>query len=59
VAAAARINGVNGANGGARQVPVVRPAPARENPSLASVTEAIKSDVEADDLDVPAFIRKR
>jgi cell division protein FtsZ len=55
--AAAQINALNG--GGARQVPVIRPAPARENPSLAAVTEAIKNDVEADDLDVPAFIRKR
>jgi cell division protein FtsZ len=56
---APQINGLNAANGSARQVPVVRPAPARENPSLAAVTDAIKSDVEADDLDVPAFIRKR
>jgi hypothetical protein len=46
--AAAQINGLNG--GGVRQVPVVRPAPARENPTLAAVTEAIKNDVEADDL---------
>jgi cell division protein FtsZ len=50
---------ISGGNGAMRQPPVVRPAPARENPSLAAVTEAIKSDVEADDLDVPAFIRKR
>jgi len=34
-------------------------APARENPNLASVTEAIRGAVEHDDLDVPAFIRKR
>jgi cell division protein FtsZ len=34
-------------------------APARETPSLASVTEAIRGAVEHDDLDVPAFIRKR
>ena len=33
--------------------------PARENPNLASVTEAIRGAVEHDDLDVPAFIRKR
>jgi cell division protein FtsZ len=49
------------ANGGTMlPAPVVRQAaPARENPSLATVTEAIRSSVEADDLDVPAFIRKR
>jgi hypothetical protein len=34
-------------------------APARENPNLATVTESMTSRVEADDLDVPAFIRKR
>jgi cell division protein FtsZ len=34
-------------------------APARENPNLAAVSEAMTSGVEADDLDVPAFIRKR
>jgi cell division protein FtsZ len=34
-------------------------APSRENPNLATVTEALTSSVEADDLDVPAFIRKR
>ena len=34
-------------------------APARENPNLATMTESIKSAVEHDDLDVPAFIRKR
>jgi hypothetical protein len=34
-------------------------APARENPSLATITESIKTAVEPDDLDVPAFIRKR
>jgi cell division protein FtsZ len=33
--------------------------PARENPNLATMTESIKSAVEHDDLDVPAFIRKR
>jgi cell division protein FtsZ len=33
--------------------------PARETPNLATMTEAIKSAVEHDDLDVPAFIRKR
>ncbi len=34
-------------------------APARESPNLATITESIKSAVEHDDLDVPAFIRKR
>jgi len=34
-------------------------APARETPNLASMTEAIRGAVEHDDLDVPAFIRKR
>ena len=33
--------------------------PARETPSLATVTESIRGSVEPDDLDVPAFIRKR
>jgi cell division protein FtsZ len=51
--------GINGANGNSHSAPTVRSAPTRENPSLAAVTEAIKSGVEADDLDVPAFIRKR
>src|SRR5581483_3547908 len=34
-------------------------APARETPNLATMTETIKTAVEHDDLDVPAFIRKR
>jgi cell division protein FtsZ len=34
-------------------------APTRENPNLATMTQAIKGSVEQDDLDVPAFIRKR
>src|SRR5436309_8819908 len=33
--------------------------PTRERPSLESVKEAVKGTVEQDDLDVPAFIRKR
>ncbi len=33
--------------------------PTRETPNLASMTEAIRGAVEHDDLDVPAFIRKR
>jgi cell division protein FtsZ len=53
------LHGSNGTNGGMRAAPVVRAAPARENPSLASVTEASMTGLETDDLDVPAFIRKR
>jgi len=34
-------------------------SPVRENPTLATVTEAIRGTIEPDDLDVPAFIRKR
>jgi cell division protein FtsZ len=34
-------------------------APARESPNLATMTESIRTAVEHDDLDVPAFIRKR
>ncbi|HEY2115006.1 MAG TPA: cell division protein FtsZ [Candidatus Angelobacter sp.] len=34
-------------------------APARENPNLSTMTDSIRSAVEQDDLDVPAFIRKR
>jgi hypothetical protein len=34
-------------------------APVRETPNLATMTETIKTAVEHDDLDVPAFIRKR
>ncbi|HEX3092191.1 MAG TPA: cell division protein FtsZ [Candidatus Angelobacter sp.] len=33
--------------------------PTRENPNLATMTDSIRSAVEQDDLDVPAFIRKR
>jgi hypothetical protein len=33
--------------------------PARENPTIESVKESVKGTVEKDDLDVPAFIRKR
>ncbi|MBZ5627937.1 MAG: cell division protein FtsZ [Acidobacteriia bacterium] len=47
-------------NGGAMNGGAVRlAAPARENPNLAAVSEAMTGGVEADDLDVPAFIRKR
>ncbi|HEY2170973.1 MAG TPA: cell division protein FtsZ [Candidatus Angelobacter sp.] len=34
-------------------------APTRESPNLATMTESIRAAVEQDDLDVPAFIRKR
>jgi len=33
--------------------------PGRENPNLATMTDSIRNAVEQDDLDVPAFIRKR
>ena len=47
-------------NGNGNGMPTrVMAAPVRENPSLATVTESIRSTVERDDLDVPAFIRKR
>jgi cell division protein FtsZ len=50
------------ANGGAAAYasgPTRVVAPTRENPNLATMTQAIKGPVEQDDLDVPAFIRKR
>ncbi len=58
---------INGSsNGGAVQhaaahavTPTRVVAPTRESPNLATMTESIKSAVEQDDLDVPAFIRKR
>jgi cell division protein FtsZ len=34
-------------------------APTRESPNLATITDSIRTAVEQDDLDVPAFIRKR
>lgn len=53
--------GARAATGGnGHAIPVTRPAaPTRERPSLESVKEAVKGVVEQDDLDVPAFIRKR
>ena len=70
--AASGYNGTNGTNGpnGVRTlgsgigdvyaIPPARPAgPTREKPSLESVKEAVRGTVEQDDLDVPAFIRKR
>jgi len=50
---------VNGGGGGHASVATRVSSPVRETPNLASVTEAIKGGVEHDDLDVPAFIRKR
>jgi cell division protein FtsZ len=35
------------------------PAPQRENSSIADVKSSVKANYEEDDLDVPAFIRKR
>src|SRR5215471_5477769 len=49
-----RINGTTMSS-----LPTRKEPPAREHPSLATVTEAIKGNIEPDDLDVPAFIRKR
>src|SRR6476646_6528810 len=45
------------ANGSAAPTRVVTPT--RESPNLATMTESIRTAVEQDDLDVPAFIRKR
>ncbi len=52
-----RTNG--GASGLQAAVPARASMPARENPSLAAVKDAVKGNVEMDDLDVPAFLRKR
>ena len=35
------------------------PTPVRENASIESVKRDLKSEFEQDDLDVPAFLRKR
>jgi cell division protein FtsZ len=51
------VNGGVALNGSG--APAMAVAPLRERPSLATVTESIKATVEPDDLDVPAFIRKR
>ena len=45
------------ATGSAAPTRVVTPT--RESPNLATMTESIRTAVEQDDLDVPAFIRKR
>src|SRR5947209_12547000 len=53
-------HGTYGNGSSSYSVPQARPmTPTRENPSLESVKEAVKGTVEQDDLDVPAFIRKR
>ncbi len=47
----------------APEEPVTRtwqaPTPVRENASIESVTRSLKGEYEQDDLDVPAFLRKR
>ena len=72
-AAATVPRAVNGSSGNGGSVPHVSHAaqathvatptrvamPTRESPNLATMTESIRSAVEQDDLDVPAFIRKR
>jgi cell division protein FtsZ len=50
----------NGSSGSGYAVATARTAPpTRENPTIESVKESVKGTVEKDDLDVPAFIRKR
>ncbi len=53
-ASSQRTNGAGYAAAMARTAP-----PAREKPTIESVKESVKTAVEKDDLDVPAFIRKR
>jgi cell division protein FtsZ len=56
------VNGgtAHSSSGNANGMPArVMAAPVRETPTLATVTESIRTTVERDDLDVPAFIRKR
>ncbi len=53
-------NNLSQANGTSYAVAMARTAPpTRENPTIESVKESVKGTVEKDDLDVPAFIRKR
>jgi cell division protein FtsZ len=55
---AARVNGSS--NGMTHSAVTTRGSgPAREVPNLAAVKEAVRGTVEQDDLDVPAFLRKR
>jgi cell division protein FtsZ len=58
-ASSVRTNGTNGGVAVHSATPTRAPLPARENPSLAAVKEAVRGNVEQDDLDVPAFLRKR
>jgi cell division protein FtsZ len=53
------VNGSPMAHAAHAAAPTRMVAPTRESPNLATMTESIKSAVEHDDLDVPAFIRKR
>jgi cell division protein FtsZ len=54
------VNGGSVHSGNGNGMPTrVMAAPVRETPSLATVTEAIRTSVDRDDLDVPAFIRMR
>ncbi len=53
------VNGSPVAHAAHASAPARMVAPARESPNLATMTESIKTAVEHDDLDVPAFIRKR
>jgi cell division protein FtsZ len=53
------VNGSPMAHAAAAPIPTRMVAPTRESPNLATMTESIKTAIEHDDLDVPAFIRKR
>ncbi len=53
------VNGSPVAHAAHASAPARMVAPTRESPNLATMTESIKTAVEHDDLDVPAFIRKR
>ncbi|HEX7286589.1 MAG TPA: cell division protein FtsZ [Candidatus Angelobacter sp.] len=57
-AAGQKANGGAMHAGGGMPTRVAAP-PVRENPNLATVTGSIQSAIEPDDLDVPAFLRKR
>jgi cell division protein FtsZ len=49
----------SGMNGGTMREPSAAASISRDHATLSSVKQNIKADVEQDDLDVPAFIRKR